>query len=125
MALVQEDLRSKILSCTTDALGVVVAVDVLLGKPKISDLDVPVVAHQHVFWLQISVQNVLGVQMVQSQEYVRSVKSGSVFFESPNLRQVEEELTSWAVLKNEKQFAVALESVVHLNNERMPDIFLK
>ena len=62
--------------------------------------------------------------MVQGQKYVRSVKSGSIFFESPNLGQVEKQLSARAVLEHEKQFAVTLERVVHLDYERMPDVFL-
>jgi hypothetical protein len=81
------------------------------------------VRDKHVFWLQISVKDVLGVQVMQRQKYVRSVKSGSVFLESPNLRQIEKKLSSRAVLKDEKQFAVALEGVVHLDYKWVPDVF--
>jgi hypothetical protein len=64
------------------------------------------------------------MQMMKCKQNVGSVKSGCVLLKSPNLREVEEELTSWAVLKHEKEFAIALKCIIHFHNERMSDIFL-
>ena len=125
MALVQQDLRSQVLSCTANALCIIVTVNVLFGEPEVCNFYVSVVADKHIFWLQVSVKNVLGVQMMQRQKYVRGVESGRVLLESPDLGQVEKQLSSWAVLQHEKQFAVALEGVVHLDDEWVPDVLLQ
>ena len=62
--------------------------------------------------------------MVKSKQYVRGVKPRGVLLESTNLREVEEELATGAILENEEEFAVTLEGVVHLHDEWMADIFL-
>ena len=60
--------------------------------------------------------------MVQGQEYVRRIKSSCILLETSNLTQVEEELSTWAVFQDKEEFAVALEGVVHLDHEWVPDL---
>lgn len=55
--------------------------------------------------------------MVKCQKNVAGVKSCCVFFEPANLRQVEEELTAWAILKDKEQLAIALKCIVHFYDE--------
>ena len=46
---------------------------------------------------------------------------GSLFLKPAYLVQVEEELATWTVLKNEEEFSITLERVFECNHERMPD----
>lgn len=63
------------------------------------------------------------MKVLQGEKNVRSIKSNSVLLETTDLAEVEEELTTWAILQYKEQLSLALESVVHLDNERVLDIF--
>ena len=62
--------------------------------------------------------------MVEGQKDVRGVETSSILLEAADLTQVKEQLATGAVLKDEEEFAVALEGVIHLHYELMSDIFL-
>ena len=63
--------------------------------------------------------------MVQGQQDVGGVEPCGVLLESTDLRQVEEQFATRAVLEDEEELGVALEGVVHLDYKRVPHIFLK
>ena len=62
--------------------------------------------------------------MLQGEEDVRCVELGGVLLETTDLAEVEEELTTWAVLKAEVELALRLERVVHLDDELVIDALL-
>jgi len=55
--------------------------------------------------------------VLQSHQDVGSVELGCILLKAPNLTQVEEKLTTWAVFETEVQLAFSLERVVHFDNE--------
>ena len=59
VSLVQQDLRGQILGSAADTLGVVMAIDVLLGETEVGDLDVAIATHKDVFWFEIPVKDIL------------------------------------------------------------------
>ena len=63
--------------------------------------------------------------MVQSQQDVGGVEPCSILLEATNLRQIEEQFATRAILEDEEELGVALEGVVHLDYKRVPHIFLK
>ena len=95
-----------------------------LGQTKIGELDITLAVNEHIFWLQISVENVQTVQMLEGKKDVGCVELCSVLLKSTNLTQVEEELTTWAVLKGDIQLALSLECIVHLDNKIVVYTFL-
>jgi len=46
----------------------------MLGEPKVGHLDVTICAEQKVFWLEIPVNDVEGMQVVDGQSYLGSVE---------------------------------------------------
>lgn len=64
------------------------------------------------------------MKVVQCQQDVRGIESCGVFLEPADLGKVEEEFTSRTILKHKEQLAIALERVIHLNDEWMPNVFL-
>lgn len=124
MTLIEKNLRSKVLGCSTNTLGIIMPKDVFLRQTEISNFDVSVVTHKNVLWFQISVENILRVQVMQSQEYIGCIESGGILLESTNLRKIEEKLTTWAIFEHKKELAITLEGIVHLDNKRMSNIFL-
>ncbi len=69
-----------------------------------------------VFYL-LSIKDVHGVQVLQGHQDVGGVELSGVLLKTPNLTQVEEKLTTWAVLKAKVEFAFSLESIVHFDDE--------
>ena len=63
--------------------------------------------------------------MVEGEQNVRCVESGSIFLETANLREVEEKFSSGAVFKYEKQLRVTLERIVHFDDKRVSNVFLR
>ena len=98
--------------------------DVLFRQAEICNLDIAISSDKHVLRLEVSVEDVLRMEMVQCKEDVGGIEPSCVLLESSNLTQVEKELPTWAVLKHERQFAIALECVIHLDDKRVSDIFL-
>ena len=65
------------------------------------------------------------MKVFQREQNIRCIEPSSVLLEATDLRQIEEELSTWAVLKHEKELRLRLECVVHLNNKGMPHRTLK
>ena len=64
------------------------------------------------------------MEVLESEENVGGVELGCVLLESADLTQVEEELTSWAVLETEEKLLLGLEGEVHLDDEAVAHTFL-
>ena len=52
------------------------------SQAEVSQGNVSIFVHENVFWLQISVDNFLVVQMADSQGDLKGVKLGAIFVES-------------------------------------------
>ena len=65
------------------------------------------------------------MELLQCQENVGCVEPGRVLLKPADLAEVEEEFTTWAVLETEEEFVLRLEGIVHLDDERVVDTFLK
>ncbi len=57
------------------------------------------------------------MQVLEGHQDVGSVELGGILLKTSNLTQVEEELTTWAVLKAKVEFAFSLESIVHFDDK--------
>lgn len=65
----------------------------------------------------LSVENIAVMQMVKSEEHISGVEACGILLEASDLRKVEEELTSGAVLQDKEQLGLRGEGVVHLDDE--------
>lgn len=82
---------------TTDRVCLLATDD--FSKAKVGHLDVPILVEQQVLWLEVSVQNAFGMQVLQCQQNVGGVEPGSAVGERPFHIQVVEQLAPWAQLK--------------------------
>ena len=64
------------------------------------------------------------MQVLKSEQDVCSIELGCVLLKAPNLTQVEEKLTAWAIFKTEIKLARSLESKVHFDDELVVHAFL-
>ena len=67
----------------------------------------------------LSIDDVVFMEAFQSEQYVRSVKAREFDFKSKQVRQVEKELATMAVVEHEVQLLAVFECVFHFDDEGM------
>ena len=76
--LLQDDLRSQVLRSSTETVELV-ALDVLLREAEVRDLDVAIGVEEEILRLQISVDDALAVEVVETQSYFSCIETSTVF----------------------------------------------
>ena len=89
----------------------------LFCQAKISYPNVTLSVHEYIFWLDVSKHDVPSMQVLEAKQDLTDVKLSQLLRESSLLIQMEEKLTSSAQIKNKKQFIVALEGPVQLDEK--------
>ncbi len=74
VSFVRDDLRGKVIWGAAERPSLV---GDTLGEPKVGNLQVPVAIKQKVFGLQVSVNNVFGMEIFQRQRSLGGVKLGN------------------------------------------------
>ena len=113
-----QNFRGEILRSTAEGVGLGIILEDL-SQTEVSQADVSVLVHQYVLRLQISVDNMLFVQMSDGECYLRGVELRSIFGETSTVSQMHEELSSSHEPHHEEYFLVSLEDVVHSHEERV------
>lgn len=98
------DLRGQIFSGTAQTLRLSSSLNVLLREAEVSDFYITVPVNEHILWLQVPVDDVLGVEVFDTKEDVRSVKPCCIFFEPANLTKIKEQFATWAVIDHKVEF---------------------
>ena len=74
-----------------------VSLESFLAEPEISYFQVAVHVNHNVLWFYVSVNDVLFVEVLDSQKNLDKAVTSLIFCHSLYLSQVEEELTSWTI----------------------------
>lgn len=100
-----------------------------LSQAEICKADIPIFIHQDVFWFQVTINNLLLVQVSDSHAYLNRVESSTIFCESLGITQVHEKFSTTNKTHYKKNLFWSLEDVTHANQKRMislqKNIFLK
>jgi len=56
-----------------------VSLDLHLTKAKISNPDIPLEVNQHIFWLKVPVDDIFGMEELESQYDLRGIEESVVF----------------------------------------------
>mmetsp|Transcript_29000 Transcript_29000/g.84662 ORF Transcript_29000/g.84662 Transcript_29000/m.84662 type:complete len:208 (+) Transcript_29000:561-1184(+) len=91
-----------------------------LRQPKVRELHVAVLVQQDVLWLEISVDDLDGVQVLQGACDLRRVEPCSGLRQALLPREPEEELASGAVVQHEVKLLRRLEGEVHAHDKGVP-----
>ena len=75
-------------------------IDTFLGEPKISEFEISIAIYQDIFWLQITIENMILMQILEGQQHVCRVELGGRLLESANSLKVKEELAARAVFEH-------------------------
>jgi hypothetical protein len=103
MPFVLQDLRGKVLWGATEGLGASLwssAGDAALGETKVSEADVALSIEQQILRLEVSVDDIIGVESLQSRGDLSGVEATTLFRESSIFLQPEEELSSGHVVEH-------------------------
>lgn len=82
MTLFFKNLRGKIFRCTTERVSLLVLLKNLC-KSKICQTNESIFLHQDIFWLQVSIDNLLIMKMTEGESYAQTIKLGSLLRELP------------------------------------------
>mmetsp|Transcript_82747 Transcript_82747/g.210525 ORF Transcript_82747/g.210525 Transcript_82747/m.210525 type:complete len:391 (-) Transcript_82747:55-1227(-) len=92
---------------------------VVLRKAEVCQTDVPVIVEQTILWLQITVKDLLRVQIFETKQNLAKVEHGVRFLEAAPLEHVEEKLTAATEIQHQEEVRARLEGPMHRNNEGM------
>jgi hypothetical protein len=90
-----------------------------LGETEVSQADVTIFTHKDVLRLQVTVNDLLLMEMTDSQGDGKRVELGTLLRELPSLPEMSEELTTTDETHDEVELGVSLENVLHTDEERV------
>lgn len=87
----------------------------LSGETEIGDLHIVILVQQYVFRLQIAMDNILGVYVLDTLEYLSHNGACLLLGERDHRSQIVEELALGAQLEYEKYKCIRFEDVLQVN----------
>ena len=118
MAQLVNDFGRQILRRTAERLRLLVALE-NLGETEVGQRDVAILTHEDVLRLQITIDNLLLMQMAKGESHGQRVELGPLLGELTRLAQVHEQLATTHKLHDEVDSRVRLEDEFHADEERM------
>lgn len=91
----------------------------ILRKPKIRDLDMPIVIDQYVFGFDIAVHDRLLVHILDAEDGFNEVEFGLAFGHITMAFHQGEQLARWTVIQNKDIEMFCFDKVVHLHKKWM------
>jgi len=105
VALIKEHFGCQVLRSAAERISARLAV---LGKSEVCQFEVALLVDQDVLRLQISVNDIQGMQVLEHQRHLRGVKHGMLLSQFALRSQVGEELTTWNIGHQEVEVARVL-----------------
>mmetsp|Transcript_46607 Transcript_46607/g.117370 ORF Transcript_46607/g.117370 Transcript_46607/m.117370 type:complete len:318 (-) Transcript_46607:415-1368(-) len=112
-----DHLRRHVFNGAAKGMRETFLINVLFGKPKVRQLDVPIGVQEYIFRFQVPVNDAVIVKMLHSQYQLCTVESHSFQFEGGLLAKVEKHLTAHAVLHAEVHVFFGREGIIQGANE--------
>ena len=123
MAVGLDDLRCEILGGAAEGVGHAVVGWLLdFGQTEIGQLQVALRIKKHILWLEISVDDTVLMEMLESQGNLSRIKARPILVETDLLAQMEEQLSTVEEVRHEVERLGRLEGVVQLDDERVRDL---
>ena len=122
MSFFSQELGTHILRCTAEWICLFLWFQ-RLCKAEISQLDISILTHEDIFWLQVSIDNFLAMQVSKSQCNWKRVKLGSTFIECSSFLKMSEQFTSSDKFHHKENVWLSLKYVFHTNHEWMISLF--
>ena len=81
----------------------------------------PLVIQDHIVRLEISKNNVIAMELLNSQQNLTDIDSRFVFIEPFLYLEILRQIPSWAILQDQEKLILGLESKVQANYKWMAD----
>lgn len=117
MIFVTHHFRSHVTWSSTRIMGVVLLP--LSGDSEISDSDIAIRFHDQIFWFDISVDNFIGVQIVQSQYDAGDEELSFVLVEPPTDSDVVPKVAPVQEVHDQVEVLFVLKRIRHIYYEWM------
>lgn len=114
MANLFQDFWRKVLRCAAERVRLLILLEDL-GEAEIGQADISIFAHENVFRLQISINDLLLVEMPESQGDCERIELRTLLRKLPRLSEVHEQLASSHKLHDKEDLLLSLEHVLHAN----------
>ena len=115
--LVQEDLGGQVLGRAAEGVGRVVLGQVRLGETEVAEGDMAVGIQQDILRFEISIDDVVLMQVLQRQDQLGDVEFGPMLVEVTVLLEVPEELPTRHEVRNEVEVGGGLEGELQAHDE--------
>jgi len=93
--------------------------EIRLRQAEVRELEVPPLINEDVLWLQVSVQNVVFVEVLNCEDNFSEQEFGLLGKEGPVLLDQREQISSRAQVEDEVQIILRGECLVELDDERV------
>ena len=111
-----KDLRCQVVGRSAEGVSLGVALEDL-SQTEVREADVPIFVHQDVLRLQVTVDDVLRVEMAQCHGDLDRVEAGTLLWETGHLSEMHEEFTTTDESHDEENLLLSLEHVAHTDKE--------
>lgn len=113
MTLHIENFRRQIFGCATETVSLVLSILEKLSKPKVSKTNVSVLVHQYIFRFQVSVDNLVAVQIAKRKDNLCRNELDSWLAKPLDLVEVVVDVASRHILQKEVNPQLVLKHIVH------------
>mmetsp|Transcript_46168 Transcript_46168/g.118971 ORF Transcript_46168/g.118971 Transcript_46168/m.118971 type:complete len:309 (-) Transcript_46168:476-1402(-) len=119
IALIVNNLRSKVLGGTAEGIGFGIGGHLFLNETKICQANVAIEVQEDVLRLEISVHDSLRVKVLEGSNHLSSIEPDLLQGEPSLLLKMSKQITSVHVVENQVQLLWALESKLEADHEGM------
>ena len=107
-----------ILRGATERVGLLVQLE-LLGDAEICHLQVAIFSNHNIFRLQVSVDDLVLVQVTEGESHLSCIELGLMLFEVSSVGEVREELAAPDEVEHKEYLVISLEDVLKADKEWM------
>lgn len=124
VALPVHEFGRVLLGCAANGFGTVIVIYIKLALAEVSQFDLAVGRNQHVFRLQVTLDDVQPVQLANHDHHLWNVEHGHIFIQSLvfGAGNVEEQLAAGALVHHEADLLRTHEAVVQCHDEFVSDL---
>lgn len=113
----RQNLRGSVLGHSWYRENIFLTTFYLFREAEISKFDESFPVYHDVFWLEVSIDDVLWMQVVECEHYLRDIELSLLLWKLLFYGQQVVQLTTWTILENEIKLLLALEGGHHSNNK--------
>jgi len=124
VALPVHEFGCLLLGCTANGFSTVIVIYIKFALAEVSQFNLAVGGNEHIFRLEVSVDDVEPVQVANHDHHLRDVEHGHIFIQPLvfSACNVEKQLASWALVHHEADLLRGDEAVVQCHDELVPHL---